>query len=91
MNWRNPETAPRDGTRIKGLFERHGKRAIALVAVYDTEMAEPILIEGTPPQWSVTAAEKHNKEIEENPLAFFRPEDEEDDNGDIGQMIGWRP
>lgn len=27
----------------------------------------------------------------ENPLVFFRPEYEEDDDGTIGRMIGWRP
>jgi len=91
-HYRKPETAPRDGTIIVGLFARRGKRAIALPAAFDLEAAAPVEVKNSDPKWMQDAAAKHEEILQRDPTAFIRPLGEDADTGaEIGRLIGWRP
>ena len=91
-HYRSPNTAPRDGTYIVGLFERSGKRAIALLASYDIEDAEPLEVSETDPDWMKEVAESHLNRLRNDPTSFFVPCSSDADSGyEVGRMIGWRP
>lgn len=90
-HYRDPKTAPRNGTIVIGLFERAGKRAIAKLAAFDVEAAKVDVVEPHWPAWQREAAER---QAARDPLWSFRPLNEEDDIGtgnEVGRFIGWRP
>ena len=95
--YRNPETAPRDGTTIWGLFERRGKRAIGRRASFCPPDLEP------PPllaaEWIKDGHSRTLAAFQSDPVSFFRPWGDEPGGYDephnpenrLGRMIGWRP
>lgn len=90
-NYRSPDTAPRDGTIIRGLFERRGKRARAFAAAFNVDAANVDAADQAWPQWQREMAERHNAMVKNDPVAFFRPLSDSDAAIDVGRMIGWKP
>ena len=88
MAWRKPETAPRDGTIIVGLFKRAGRRAISALAAFDT--SEPGEGSGAYPEWVNEGIEAHKAQLRD-PVALFRPLGDGNETAGLGRMIGWRP
>lgn len=87
-----PETAPRDGTIIVGLFARSGKRNVSFAAAYDVESAS----DTEPPpaaaqQWIHDAHQRHLERLRTDPTWFFRPISDSDAAFECGRMVGWRP
>jgi len=89
MSYRDPKSAPRDGTIIVGLFERPGRRALNTLAAY-----EPPDVEEAPgplaPQWVHDAHARNLEQLQNDPTIFFRPISDGDETLDMGRMKGWR-
>jgi hypothetical protein len=91
-HYRDPRTAPRDGTIIIGLFARPGRRAYATRAAFQVDDALIEEIDPAWPDWQREMAIRHADRVRNDPLGFFRPLNEDADTGlELGRMVGWRP
>lgn len=89
MRWRRPETAPRDGTYVVGLFEDRPRRARRALAAFNPPDPSPVP-EGAP-AWVHEGHARDMLSMVNDPVRFFRPVGDDDREIGLGRMKGWRP
>lgn len=88
--YRDPKSAPRDGTIIVGLFENpFGRRRISAFAAFDVEGAADLADVATAamPHWIEDLRLKQQRDLLNDPLSNFQALGDKP----CGRMIGWRP
>lgn len=90
IHHRDPESAPRDGTIIVGLFENpYGRRRISARAAFDVDAATELVTSaiGAMPQWIEDLRLKQQRDLVNDPVSNFRSLGDKP----CGRMVGWRP